>query len=722
MELANTVVSALIGVRLAAGLARARLRPERALADRLGDLPDDRLPVSRPVTVWWDGHQIPFIEAATDADAAVALGVVHAHLRLAQMEVMRRLAHGRLAEMLGPAALPLDHGLALLDFPRAVPAVLAAMPTWTRDWVEAFAAGLSHVALHAPRSPELAMLGVARRPWTAADVLAVGRLASADVNWIILFNMLKLRARADWPELWVELVAHARTGPIPLDDGLPLLGRVATAVTRSGSNAVAVAGHRSASGGALMAADPHLSLTLPNLWLVAGLRCPSLHVVGLMIPGLPFVAVGRNRVAAWSGTSLQADSSDLFDANGLPVSERRRAAPVRWGRGQEHRLRDTPLGPVISDCPLVEGGRPVALSWMGHRPSDELSGWLGIARAHCWEAFAAAADRLAVPGQHLLYADRGGRVGRLLATHLPCRPPGPPADAVLPPDAAQAWRSTLSARSLPRLVDPPDGILVSANERPAGASVRVSTFFPGPDRCLRLRRLIQGRGRMGLDDLGALQLDVFSEAALDLTHWLAARTDFPALEAWDGRYDEDSRGAAALEVVVAGLHGFAHGDEGLAGYWASWNPTAILRRRLEGVEPGALARALDSCRRPVPAWGAMHRLRLGHWLGLLPGLGGLARMVDLPAPGGNDTVHKTAHGLAGAAAHPVRFGANARFLTDTADPDSSRVVLLGGQDGWLGSSTFLDQLGRWRAGGTIPLPMRPETVRATFPHRTILRP
>ncbi|MEW5727871.1 MAG: penicillin acylase family protein [Pseudomonadota bacterium] len=715
----STVVSALIGVRLAAGMASLRLARPRGLASRLGDLPSDGLPLSRPVTVWWNDHHIPFIEAAADADAAVALGAVHAHLRLAQMEVMRRLAHARLAEMLGPAALPLDHGLALLDFPRAVPAILAQMPAWTRAWVEAFAAGITHVALTAPRPPELAMLGVDRERWTAADVLAVGRLASADVNWIILFNMLKLRARADWPELWAELVAHAGACPQPVDAGQSPLGRVATIVSRSGSNAVAVAGHRSASGGGLMAADPHLSLTLPNLWLVAGLRCPSLHVAGLMIPGLPFVAVGRNRAAAWSGTSLQADSSDLFDARRLEATERRVPAPARWAAPGAHRLRETRLGPLVSDCALLGGGAPVALSWMGHRPSDELTGWLGIARAQCWEAFAAAADRLAVPGQHLLYADRSGRIGRLLAARLPCRPVGPPADAVLPPDAAGAWRDTVSAGALPMAVDPPGGVLASANERPHGAAVRVGSFFPGPDRCLRLRRLAAGRDKVGLDDLAALQLDVFSETALDLKDWLAARIGFPELAAWDGRYGEDSRGAAALELLVGSLHRFAQGDE--SRYWASWNPAAVLRRRLEAADPDGLARALETAGQRAPRWGDIHRLRLGHWLGMLPGLERLARRVDLPAAGGNDTVHKTAHGLC-SGRHAARFGANARFLTDTADLDSSRIVLLGGQDGWPDSATFLDQLAPWRAGETIALPLRPETVRATFPHRTILRP
>ncbi|HSV28298.1 MAG TPA: penicillin acylase family protein, partial [Candidatus Omnitrophota bacterium] len=198
------------------------------------------------------------------------------------------------------------------------------------------------------------------------------------------------------------------------------------------------------------------------------------------------------------------------------------------------------------------------------------------------------------------------------------------------------------------------------------------------------------------------------------------------LDAWDGSYGTRSVGAAAFERLLGRLYDFAHGDCGMTAYWASWNPPALLTRRMARAAPAelaqVLARAADDVAETSPAWGELHRLRLNHALGMLPGMEHLCRFGDLPAPGGNDTVNKTAHGIAGDHRHAIRFGANARFLADLADPDATRVVLLGGQDGWPGSATFLDQLDLWRAGEAIPLPLRPETVRATFPHRTILRP
>src|SRR5258707_3967949 len=115
-------------------LANARPHPKRSLQERLAMLPLRNAPVSRPVTIYWDDHQIPFIEAQSDEDLAAALGIVHAHLRLGQMELMRRLAQARLSEVAGRFGLGLDRLVRTFDIGRAVPQILTAMPAETRSW------------------------------------------------------------------------------------------------------------------------------------------------------------------------------------------------------------------------------------------------------------------------------------------------------------------------------------------------------------------------------------------------------------------------------------------------------------------------------------------------------------------------------------------------------------------------------------------------------------
>ena len=116
----------------------------------------------------------------------------------------------------------------------------------------------------------------------------------------------------------------------------------------------------------------------------------------------------------------------------------------------------------------------------------------------------------------------------------------------------------------------------------------------------------------------------------------------------------------------------------------------------------------------------MHRLGLDHPLSLLPLVGGRFRFTDVPVGGGNDTLMKTAHHT-GADRHFVDYGSNARHISDMSDPDRNYFVLLGGQDGHIGSTTFLDQTELWLEGAYIELPLRIETVRERFPYRTELR-
>ena len=108
------------------------------------------------------------------------------------------------------------------------------------------------------------------------------------------------------------------------------------------------------------------------------------------------------------------------------------------------------------------------------------------------------------------------------------------------------------------------------------------------------------------------------------------------------------------------------------------------------------------------------------YFGAVPLVGRRYSFGGYTSPGGNDTLNKTGHGPV-RGRHPVSYGASARFLADMAEPDANRVVLLGGQDGWLGSDTFLDQVPLWRRGAYVPLPLRVETARC-WAHHTVIRP
>jgi penicillin amidase len=559
----------------------ALLPRETPLDRRLAALPVAGAPVTRPVEIRWNDHMVPWITAETDEDLATALGLVHGHLRGAQVMLLRLVAQGRLAEVAGPFATDIDHALRILGFGRAAPEVIRAWPPETRAFVQAFLRGLNHAILNGPRPPEATLLGLGREPVTEEDLLAVGRLAGTDINWLAFISLLPQRGQPGFTELWAR-TREAGGNPLGVGgqaDGqagarAALLAEILAGTSRSGSNTVAVGASRSATGGALIASDPHLGLNLPNLWLAVGMRSPSYHAVGLMVPGLPILGVGRNPDIAWGGTNLRAASSDLFDVSSLPP-EGFRTETVRirqrfWFPA-ERSLRTTALGPVMTDSALVPDGGTIALRWAGHAPTDEITSLLRAARATDGEGFRQAFAGFGVSAQTMLWAGRDGRAGRFIAATLPDRAGFPTADFVLDArDAAAtgAWDRLRDARSLPSEVAPPDGALASANNRPRWAErpgvPPLGFFFSDDDRVLRLEELLAATPRHTPQTLAAIQRDVRSPRAALLAEGVGQRlAALPgghpapriaaALAGWDGTYDAASRAPVAFEALLRHL-------------------------------------------------------------------------------------------------------------------------------------------------------------------------
>jgi penicillin amidase len=746
----------MILVPLIAGCALLTPLPEpTSLEQRLAAVPTSGLPLAASVTIHWDDHQIPFIEAEHDRDAAFALGLVHAHLRLGQMEILRRVSQGRLAEMGGPAAVDIDHGLRLLDLGRAAPEIEAKMSPATRDWLAAYVAGINHYQQGMAHPPhEFRVLGLTREAWTPADIITIGRMAGADVNWLVWANLLELRGRKDWPEIWKRLVENGRDSmPSFAGSELSPLDASIAGLSRSGSNSLAVAPRRSASGGALMVNDPHLGIQLPSLWLLAGIESPGLHAVGLMFPGLPFFALGRNPDIAWGGTNMRAASSELYDVSKLAatqISERRETIKVRWWFDREVILRESPWGPVVSEAPFLEGtpGAPFALRWTGHLASDELSAMLALNRARNFVEFRAALEDFSVPGQNMLYADARGNIGQVMAVHLPKRDGPPPADVIVDPDSSEAaWNEMLSVRDLPFNLNPVAGFLATANNRPADTEVHVGYFFSPDDRVARMAELAGGGLPLDLAAVERLQRDVYMPSAVALRDLFlgklarsgmaarasaAERRAIEVLRAWDGHYRARARGPVAFEAFrkafSAAFYELTYGAQDWAafanvGRIKSLMMGDIARAGVDDLGP-ALERGLEAAAAALADfadWGALHRLSLAHPLGFLPVVGRRYRFAEAPVGGSTDTLMKSAHGLVDDR-HNARYGSTARHISDMSDPDLNYFVLPGGQDGWINSSTFLDQLPLWREGRYIQMPLRMESVRVRFPHRVVLTP
>ncbi len=736
----------------------APLPAKASVEARLGAFPTRKLPLEGEVNIHWNEQQVPFLFAESDADAAFTLGLIHAHLRLGQMELMRHISQGRISELAGPFTTELDHALRILNFGRATAGIEATLPADTRLWLERFVAGINHYQDAIPALPhEYRIFGLKRTRWSLADIITVGRLAASDVSWLIWFQLWQLRVRDDWSELWRGLLreggnAMTDAGDAESGDELGLLSDLLGGMSRSGSNSIAIAPGRAKNGHAWIASDPHLGFMLPNIWLLAGVKSPSYHMVGMMIPGLPFVAVGRNNDIAWGGTNLRAASSDLFDAAKLPpgdVTERQEHIGVRWWFDKRVAVRDSAHGPIISDSSLLQSRdhETIALRWAGHKVSDEFSAMLLANRARNWDDFTAAFETFSISAQNMVYADSEGNIGKLMAAQLPARDPAPPPFLHDPANDAAAWDQMIGVRELPMSYNPETGFIASANNRPPDTEIPIGYFFSPGSRVSRLTALLGANQNITFEDLHALQTDVMEPTAQAINQAFiaaaernglidglspAARGVFQMIAKWDGSYIADSQEPVAFEATFFNfLRRFytpRMGEEGLHAFTSAADFARTVPRDIKEADAAivseALAEALKDAVKVVgkfATWGEMHRLRLRHPLGVLPVVGGRFTGANFASGGSRQTVMKTNH-VPTDKKHYAGYGSQARHISDMSDPDENYFVLLGGQDGWLNSTTFVDQVEMWRAGEYVKIPLRQESVRKTFTRSMKLKP
>lgn len=692
-----------------------------------------------PATIRYDEHLIPYIEVADESDAPYAMGLVHAHLRLTQMDLFRIVSRGRIAEVAGPFAAPIDEAIRAFDLDRAVPEMARQLPPDSRAWIERYVEGVNDYRRTVARPPaDFTTLALSLdEEWTVEDVLAFGRLACVEVNWGRLLALIPLRDQQGFKDFATRLWAFA-------DDGVPSYGPetptdldILLHTGRTGSNAFAIDAQRSASGSAVLASDPHLGLNQPNIWCIVAYRTPERSVAGLTMPGLPFVLVGRNEHIAWSGTNMQASSSILYKLpdGWQPVSTREETIGVRLWFSQTATIRESEFGPVVSDAQLLKrlGDGDYALAWRGHRPSDEATAFFRASHATDWDQFRAAFASFATGGQNILYADREGNIGQLMAVEAIPGAARANRNGPVSPNDARYTMDGVPQPALPVAFNPEQGFLVSSNNIPVRFNAPLIAQGNSNDRLVRIQNVlaeIASERPITTDDLRALQRDVYSsashaaaEAMIDAAYHAGidpqASPLLTAILRWDGHYTTDSVGAAAYQRLL---------DRLIDDLYQSRYAPRILRTMRSGAyihdfvredlnRPDALdpfKRALDYASidfDPNLTWGDVHRLAIAHPLSNIPVLGSRYTFDNIPSAGTTTTVHKAAHSVSGGR-HQVTFGANSRLICDLSDLDANLVVLLGGQDGHLGSEHFIDQVPLWQSGDMIPLPLSAEGQRA----------
>jgi penicillin amidase len=685
--------------------------------------------LAAPVTVERDVWGVPRITAATTDDLWFAQGLVTAGERLFQLDLLLRAATGRLSEVFGELTYDDDVFTRTIGLNRA--GIRHAADTWTdadraihvrfragvRAWIEAMPAKPIEYQLLdlEPDLPDDAA------PYAAAFAFLAWNLSN---NW----EAELLRAELD-----------DRFGRALSETLLP----VATAGAGMGSNNWVVTGSRTASGKPLLANDPHLLVTQPGTWLEFHLRAPGYDARGVAVPFTPGIFLGMTPHHAWGVTNVTGDVQDLFEER---LNDDGTAARFRDGwepltiheesivvRGEQAprtvTVRETRHGPILTHGVtglLTSRYRPLertyAVRWTGHEETLRPSLALEVAGATDVEAFRAAVQQIACPGQNFVYADVDGATAYQCTGRHPVRARGDGTRPVPGWDGEHEWLGLIATRDLPVDRDPIRGWIATANNdiQPPGYAHLISKDFHRSNRRDRIAELLDARHDHDVASMQAIQIDTVSlavHAVLPALLKIEAhdqRQDdaMEALATWDGDLAAASHAAAVFQVWVRAIMRRLFADrlgDALFAAYQGFGETFLcqvlpdlLEHGTDRLDPDAIRAALNDALDEVAdrTWGDLHTLVLAHPLARIPGLDGVFTAASFPLGGDDQTV-------AQAGSDPLLGFRPAvipsmRAVYDLGDLEGSVIVLPSGISGNPASPHWADQSELYAAGKGKP--------------------
>jgi penicillin amidase len=790
--MAGLLVVALLGV---AGAAAWYLHTKQPV--RSGTLELEGL--RGTVTVRYDDRGVPHIRADNQADLYRALGYVHAQERLFQMEMVRRLANGELAEVLGPKLLDVDKLFRTLGLRENAKKIVAAMDRQAPENLALlhYLEGINQWQ-DSHRAPlEFDILGIPQQPFTPEDTYAVGGylaysfatafrtepvltfirdtlgpdyLRAFDTEWHPEGVITPLAGMT--PDTWNSM---QRAGLASLQatelGGIPLF---------EGSNAIAIAGRRTASGSPMLAGDPHISFSAPAAWYEAHLSAPDFEIFGHFQPLNPMAFLGHNADFGWSMTMFQNDDMDLvaekvnpdnpqqvwYQGQWVDMASRTETIQVKGEGPVRLQVRSTPHGPVITDAFKESlGTRPIALWWAFYAPDNTaLRGLYELNRADTLDKAREASSKIHAPGLNLVWANAEGDIGWWAAAKLPLRPQGVNPMFILDAGKGEAEKPGAYAfRFNPQEENPARGYIISANHQPMPKSgVPVPGYYNLPDRAQRFETLLNNPDMKWTSaETRKLLLDVRNNYGPRILRDLlpvmnAVVTDpnekafMEPLTNWDGSYDEGSIAATLFTQLVYELAKAAFADElgpvqfenllksraldfalpllvadNNSPWWDDvstpakenhFETTRIAWSNTLKHLQGLYGTSLLDWR-----WGTAHTLTHVHPLGRQKPLDKLFNIGPFQVPGGRETPNNMS-GPVGPAPWAVTYGPSTRRVIDFADASKAVGINPIGQSGVWPDKHYADQAEKYVRGEFVRMWLDEADITARTESTLTLRP
>jgi penicillin amidase len=736
--------------------------------------------LSAPAAITSDQHGIPVITANSRHDAIRALGYISARDRLFQMDLMRRKNAGRLAELFGQVAINSDIKARTYGFYRVAKAVVTKLPPEHKRYLEAYAEGVNGFIGTANALPfEFTVLGYQPEPWKPEDSILVllGMFdmltAGAEQEERMLSVMEKSLPKdivafltPDTDRFTDHLLGSAESlrpaQPIPvaaletvLAQHSPYALELAEAVQLQdfvlGSNAWAVSSAKTQNGRAILANDMHLGISVPNIWYRCEMNYGTVHAAGVILPGTPLLAAGSNNHIAWGSTNLSGDFLDLVslelnpenpdeykvDGNWRQFEQGIETIIIKNGETQQIAVRRTVWGPVATE-PLL--GKPVAIHWTALDDAAITLGMIDLEQMESLEQAIHIVNNTGGPQLNFLVADKNGQIAWTLMGRIPKRFGNDGAVSRSWADGTVGWDGYVEAQSLPRIINPISGLLVSANDRRLGKRYPyvIGRQFANGYRAYRITQRLKQIKSIDERSLFELQLDTenefhafYQQLALSVLspEIIEQQPELGELRgyllAWNGRADTDSKGLALLvefrkhlaEAVFSPFltacrktdknfsYSWTYGDTPLQAILAEKPPRllpdAAHYKNWDDFILGQLTQSAQQLKTRFPGiklsdltWGHMNKAHFAHPFSKAAPL--LEVLLDMPQDE-----------LAGCSscvrAVSPRFGASERLVVSPAHLDEGILHMPGGQSSHPLSPYYRDQQSYWVHGLPISL-------------------
>lgn len=553
--------------------------------------------LGKPVTVSFDAYAKSTIVAESKADAYLALGYLTARERLFQMDLMRRKMAGQLSEIIGEKALVFDVANRHLGFTKLAKEIVKRLPQHQRIILDAYAQGINnYLETMKVRPVEILALGYTPNRWRIEDSLLVSLAMfqllnenQQDETMVSVMNaalpkdVLKfltpdtdihsadvlLQGREERHDL-LALPIDSLRKLIAGHQVEPIYGLVDQRITHAGSNQWVV--NKTEDGRAILANDMHLPLSVPGIWYQADLRYQDIRIKGITLPGLPLIIAGSNGSIAWGYTNAMADVLDLAQLTINPDNDQQYLTKDGWRNFEQivetikikdapdHKLtvNKTQWGPV---SPVLLMGKPVAIQWSIYQPGAVNLDLMSMDITDGLDDALALFNGAGMPALNVMLADDQGQIAWILTGKIPKRINFDGSISVSRGQGDFRWQGFIDALDYPRVINPPSGFLMTANNRVLDKQhgFKYGHNFAHSYRAFRIKQWLSRQEHLSQQQLHELQLDTRSQlyefyrqlALAVLTKQALKNSPIlddvnAALHNWDGHANSDSVGFGLL--------------------------------------------------------------------------------------------------------------------------------------------------------------------------------